>query len=466
MAFKKSAASAGPRVWTVAELGAFYTEHRSELLAHANRVLKDSAKAEEITQDALIKFMLAAPELESQEHALSYLHRTIENLCIDLFRLEGRRPNLVLIDDAQAEVEAAWQVSGDHSQAISAAEDAAIIRQALALLSPAERAALVMWEMEGRSTEEIAAELGIKESAVRHTVSRARTSLRRVLSELVIDEERGLTALDMLSTTYKKAAELAQKSSKAALSLVLVFAAFLGFNSMTGNEGVVAPTASVLSGPVAGQDAPASAPVEVAVDPTQAATSATPSPSISYPAKKASTMVSGLSIKGAKLAWPGLDAEGLPTSFNVTGKNGELGKIRVNKNVPVATAAGTVLSTQAITAAGGPNVMLLQTITVDGNGTSYKLGGASYGKDGFWSSLEVGATSADFERMSNGQYLVTVRISIVSTLPLGYVAPVGTRGYDLAGTPKSITTRLLLNAGKTQILAQSIYVDESNAGKA
>jgi RNA polymerase sigma factor (sigma-70 family) len=448
-------------VWTVAELGAFYTEHRSELLAHANRVLKDSAKAEEITQDALIKFMLAAPELESNDHALSYLHRTIENLCIDLFRLEGRRPNLVVIDDAQAEVEAAWQVSGDHSAAISAAEDAAIIRQALALLSPAERAALVMWEMEGRSTSEIAAELGIKESAVRHTVSRARTSLRRVLSELVIDEERGLTALDMLSTTYKKAAELAQKSSKAALSLVLVFAAFLGFNSMTGNEGVVAPTASVLSGPVAGQDAPV-----VVAEPSADATSAAPSPSISYPAKKASTMVSGLSIKGAKLAWPGLDEEGLPTSLTVTGKNGELGKIRINKNVPVATEAGTVLSTQAITAVGGPNVMLLQTITVDGNGTSYKLVGASYGKDGFWASLETGATSADFERMSNGQYLVTVRISLVSTLPLGYVAPVGTRGYDLAATPKSITTRLLLNAGKTQILAQSIYVDESNAGKA
>ena len=112
-------------VWTVAELGAFYTEHRSELLAHANRVLKDSAKAEEITQDSLIKFMLAAPELESTDHALSYLHRTIENLCIDYFRMEGRRPNLVVIDDAQAEVEAAWQVSGDHSQVISAAEDAA-----------------------------------------------------------------------------------------------------------------------------------------------------------------------------------------------------------------------------------------------------------------------------------------------------------------------------------------------------
>jgi len=170
VAIKKKAQAQGPRVWTVAELGAFYTEHRSELLAHANRVLKDSAKAEEITQDALIKFMLAAPELESTDHALSYLHRTIENLCIDLFRLEGRRPNLVVLDDATAEVEAAWQVDGDHSSAISAAEDAAIIRQALAMLSPAERAALVMWEMEGRSTSEIASELGIKESAVRHTV--------------------------------------------------------------------------------------------------------------------------------------------------------------------------------------------------------------------------------------------------------------------------------------------------------
>jgi RNA polymerase sigma factor (sigma-70 family) len=254
VAIKKTAQEQGPRVWTVAELGAFYTEHRSALLAHANRVLKDSAKAEEITQDALIKFMLAAPELESTDHALLYLHRTIENLCIDLFRLEGRRPNLVVLDDATAEVEAAWQVDGDHTSVIAAAEDAAIIRQALAMLSPAERAALVMWEMEGRSTSEIAAELGIKESAVRHTVSRARASLRRVLSELIVDEARGLTALDMLSTSYKKAAELAQKSSKVALSFILVVTAFLGFNSLTGNEGSVQFNELAISAPTTVQE--------------------------------------------------------------------------------------------------------------------------------------------------------------------------------------------------------------------
>jgi RNA polymerase sigma factor (sigma-70 family) len=235
-----------PATWSVAQFSSFYAENRSELIAHANRILKDRARAEEVSQEALIKFMLAAPELSSEDHALSYLHRTIENLCIDLFRAENRRPNLVALDDAAAEVESTWQVSGDHTAEITAAEDAAIVRQALSLLSPAERAALVMWEMEGRSTKEIAKELGIKESAVRHTVSRARASLRKVLSTLVIDEKRGLTALDLLSTTYKKASELAGKSGRVAMSLLLLATAFLGFNSMTGSE----PIQTVISGPV------------------------------------------------------------------------------------------------------------------------------------------------------------------------------------------------------------------------
>ncbi len=437
-------------VWTVAELGAFYTEHRSELLAHANRVLKDSAKAEEITQDSLIKFMLAAPELESSEHALSYLHRTIENLCIDYFRLEGRRPNLVVIDDAQAEVEAAWQVSGDHSEVLTQAEDAAIIRQALALLSPAERAALVMWEMEGRSTEEIAAELGIKESAVRHTVSRARTSLRRVLSELVIDQERGLTALDMLSTTYKKAAELAAKSSKVALSLLLVVTAFLGFNSMTGQEGVL-PTVTT-------QDST----TEVAKSAeSKGPESTTPAPSISQPAKKSATMGPRLFIKSSKATWAGLDSEGIPTGFTVTGEKGPAGSIRVNHNAPEATATGTILTTQAITSGGGPNVSIDQVVTVDGNGTKYESEYVSFGINGVWAVAEARATSVDLERMSNGKYLMTVTISLLSTPTSELSIAVGDRGYDVVGAPKTITTRLLLNASKTQILAQAILVPES-----
>ena len=316
MAFKRSTKTTtkvAPQAWSVTELGAFYTTHRSEFLSHANRVLKDSAKAEEITQDALIKFMLAAPELESTDHALAYIHRTIENLCIDLFRMEGRRPNLVVLDDATAEVEATYQVSGDHEAVISAAADAVIIRQALSLLSPAERAALVMWEVEGRSTSEIAAELGINESAVRHTVSRARASMRKILSTLIVDEKRGLTALDALSTTYKKAAEIASKSSKAALSLILVVAAFLGFNTLTGREGVATIDSSTVAAP---SDKPASKDVvtdsdAVAIDDDIKFDLITFQNEI----KVATSQISALRAAVAVYNWAGLDATGAPVGL-------------------------------------------------------------------------------------------------------------------------------------------------------
>lgn len=460
----------GPMVWTVTELGAFYTEHRSELLTHAKRVLKDSAKAEEITQDALIKFMLAAPELESDDHALSYLHRTIENLCIDLFRIEGRRPNLVLLDDATAEVEATWQDDGDHSAVLSAAEDAAIVRQALAMLSPAERAALVMWEVEGRSTEEIAAELGIKSAAVRHTVSRARASLRRILSEFIIDEERGLTALDLLSTTYKKSSELAKKSSKAALSLLLVFTAFLGFNSLTGNATPV-PTATSnfttgpeVSTPTASATTEKSnAVTNVVTKPTVVSSEQIPNAVASTPSKKVDGLVSGFAVKSAPISFPGLDSDGIPTGNTITDSNKQIGKLFVGKDAPTLTDSGIILSNQAMTLTGGPNILLAQSITVDGTGTSYSAAPAA-GINGVWTSLKVSSSTTSIERLANGQYLMTVTMVIDSAIKSDFLLSTTGSGYDLTAAPKAITTRLLLTAGKTQILAQAILVSDSGKG--
>jgi RNA polymerase sigma factor (sigma-70 family) len=253
--------------WTVADLASLYSEYRTSLVSQARRMLRSDSEANEVVQEAFIKFILAAPELDTKERALAYMRATINNLSLNVIRARGSRPNLVALDsdtsaERLAEIAVENYIPADVS--ISAAEDAAIIKLALAQLSPAERAALVMWEMEGRSTSEIASELGIKESAVRHTVSRARASLRRVLSELVIDEERGLTALDMLSTSYKKAAEIAQKSSKVALSLLLVVTAFLGFNSLTGNEGNIQINDLAISTPSTLQDeAVTPAPVEI-----------------------------------------------------------------------------------------------------------------------------------------------------------------------------------------------------------
>ena len=451
MSLRKKSASAGLKVWTVAELGAFYTEHRSELIAHASRILKDRAKAEEVIQDALIKVMLAAPELESTDHALGYMHRTIENLCIDIFRIEGRRPNLVVLDDASAELESTWVDNEDHVDVITAADDAAIVRQALAMLSPAERAALVMWEMEGRSTSEIAAELGIKESAVRHTVSRARASLRRVMSELIVDSERGLTALDMLSTTYKKAAQVAKKSSKAALSLILVFFAFLGFNAMpTDSELPVVTTQENISSSEVTSDKVAAPAVE---------TSATP---VITPAAIAKAQSAVENAKATTFSFTGLDKAGIPTGFSVTDSTGSLGSLYRTGRQPVLSETELIISQIVKTDSGAANIFLNQQLISDSNGFSY-LPSLSYGRDGAWIPLNTTLTMLDSERLLSGDYLVTAIIKVDSEVGTSIVIPATAFGRDLAQAPKQVITRLVLNPGKTEILAQAIYVVEKGA---
>jgi RNA polymerase sigma factor (sigma-70 family) len=452
VSLRKKSASAGLKVWTVAELGAFYTEHRSELIAHASRILKDRAKAEEVIQDALIKVMLAAPELESTDHALGYMHRTIENLCIDIFRMEGRRPNLVLLDDNSAELELTWVDKEDHVDVIAAADDAAIVRQALAMLSPAERAALVMWEMEGRSTEEIAAELGIKESAVRHTVSRARASLRRVMSELIVDKERGLTALDMLSTTYKKAASVAKKSSKAALSLILVFFAFLGFNAMpTDSDLPVVTTQESIS------SSEATSEIEVAAPAAESSTSPVITPTAIAKAQAALE-----NAKATQFNFAGLDKAGIPTGFSVTDSTGSQGSLYRASRQPVLSETELIISQIVKTDSGAANIFLNQQLVSDSRGFSY-LPSLSYGRDGAWIPLITTLTMLDSERLLSGDYLVTAIIKVESEVETSIVIPATASGRDLAQAPKQVITRLVLNPGKTEILSQAIYVVEKGA---
>jgi hypothetical protein len=304
-----------------------------------------------------------------------------------------------------------------------------------------------MWEMEGRSTEEIAAELGIKESAVRHTVSRARASLRKVLTTLVVNEETGLTALEALSTTYKKAAQIAQKSSKAALSFLLVITAFLGFNSMTGNEGSVVSTIPSMSA-VAGITPSTTA----SQSPTAAAKAAA-----TAAAKKANA--AALNAKIAALTFFGLSKDGLPTGFSVTDSKNVAGVARVTKGISSVGTDGIVVNNQFITGSVGPNVLIDQLITVDGTGTRYSANGINIGWIGNWNSVEIKSTDSSIDRLSNGQYLITATFNLGYLNESDFVIPTGSRGYDLADAPASITTRILLNAGKTQVLAQAVQVN-------
>ena len=435
--------------WTIADLSALYAEQRSSLTAQARRILRNQADGDEVVQEAFLKFILAAPELDSRERALAYLRTTVNNLCLNHIRATGSRPNLVAIDsetsqEAINEISATNHISFDTTMA--AAEDASIIREALARLSSDQRTALVMWEMEGRSTEEIAEALGTTPANVRHVVQRARASFVRVLATWVVDEETGATALDALSTSYKKAAELAKKSSKVALSLLLVLVAFLGFNSITGNE--VTKTTTQISAPV------------------QQEANTAPAPSASATAtsdlvNKSIQLLDGVNVKSNPYTFPGLDAEGIPTGFTAT-DGVHTGKLYASVSAPVVTIDGTTLHVISMSQdANAINVLLDQSLSITALGTTYTVDPTITIKKS-WVPLNVSTTSTDITRLPDGNYLVTSVMVIDSAVDTGTIVPVN-RGFDLTSAPSTITTRIVMNPGKTQVLAQAIYVQAKGA---
>jgi len=441
--------------WTIAQLSAIYTEHRTQLVSQARRITRDEAEANEVVQEAFLKFMLAAPDLDTADRAIAYLRTSVNNLALNVIRARGARPNLVAIDADTTQERLNEIASENHidlDTTISAAEDAAIIREALARLTSDQRTALVMWEMEGRTTEEIASALNTSPANVRHILVRARKSMVRVLGEWIVDEKSGLTALDALSTTYKKSIELAQKSSKAALSLLLVITAFLGFNSMTGNESPVQP--------VVAQVETESSPMSPVAPTAEATATAKAQAAATAAAKKAQQ--AAINAKIAALSFFGLDKNGIPTGFSVTDEDGSLGKGRVTKGISTVGTLGILINNQFITGSVGPNVLIDQLITIDGTGTNYSINNINVGFGGNWSAVEINSVDTSIERLANGQHLITSTANIGYLKTSSFVIPTGARGYDLTDAPAKITTRVLLNSGKTQVLAQAVQVVNKN----
>ena len=468
MAFRKQAkiTEAAPvqavSEWSIADLSALYAEHRSSLTGQARRILRSDADAAEIVQEAFLKFILAAPELDSRERALAYLRTTVNNLCLNQIRATGARPNLVAIDSDASQERLDELAFGAHipfDSTLAAAEDASIIREALSRLSSDQRTALVMWEMEGRSTEEIAAAIGTTPANVRHVVARSRASFVRVLSEWVIDEQTGTTALDALSSSYKKAAELAKKSSKVAMSLVLLVAAFVGFNSFNHQTTpLVSPTTSTVATP----SAPSSSPSAVA----------TPTPSASQTAasaqaqalSKLDTLTPTVDAKIAGITYSGLGADGIPTGFTVTDLTGDTGKVIIGKPAPLITDNGITLTAPVMSYdPKAVNVLINQVITVDGSGTTYTPT-TSVSMNGGWVALNASAISTDISRLPDGNYLVSSTIVTDSPVDAGIIIPVS-QGIDVSSIPTSISVRLVLNPGKTQILAEAIKIAANGVSK-
>ena len=446
---KKAQAPATVAAWSVSDLSALYTQNRSSLIAQARRILRSDADAAEVVQDAFLKFILAAPDLDTADRAMAYLRTTVNNLCLNVIRATGSRPNLVALDSDTSQERLAQIAAENHipmDATLAAAEDASIIREALSRLSETQRTALVMWEVEGRTTKEIAQAIGTSEKNVRHVIQRARASFIRVLTEWVVDEKSGTTALDSISGTYKKAAELAKKSSKVALSLLIVMVAFLGFNSVTGSE-FNTPTiiASVK------QEVPSMANSE--------ANSNLPQPSTeeSLSAQKIIQDNSAINFRTSNSLFAGLSKDGLPTGFSVSDSTGEVGSIGLSTQSTITNPDGYILVSYLQSYGDDVvNLLMSQSVTVDGSGTSY-YASPSITIAGSWFPLTQTGSASTISRLSNGNYLLTATLYIDSTIDSPLFVPV-TGGLDVDAIPNEITTRIILNSSKSSMLAQAINI--------
>jgi RNA polymerase sigma factor (sigma-70 family) len=159
------------------DFAGLFIKHKWSFQLHARRFLSDQRDIDEVVQEAYLKLFLALPELETELQALAYARRTITNLCIDRYRADQRRPRLVDLESLPVSV----LFDEDVTDPIVQAEDAAIVREALAMLSPLHRAALIKREIEEKSLPQIAAELDIPVEQVKHVLHRARRALRRLL---------------------------------------------------------------------------------------------------------------------------------------------------------------------------------------------------------------------------------------------------------------------------------------------
>ncbi len=147
--------------------------------------------AEDVMQDALIKTYKHVGSIKDPSAFRTWLFRTVRNACLMKRRKRVDEPARVESLDAPAPVRTDGSpVTRDVASAAMGPDDLAInawlgqrLRRALATLPPAYRMIVLLREIEGLSTREVAKVSGVTEANVKTRLHRARVMLRKALAE-------------------------------------------------------------------------------------------------------------------------------------------------------------------------------------------------------------------------------------------------------------------------------------------
>jgi RNA polymerase sigma-70 factor (ECF subfamily) len=148
----------------------FFLAERDGLYCALWLVTRNRYEAEEIAQDAFLKVWERWGRVEAMADPSGYLYRTAMNL----WRSRGRRAALAL----RKVVHAAPQEDD-----MRAVEERDVVMRALSRLTPRQRAAIVLVDLLGLTSDAAGRALGVRPSTVRVLAARARTMMREGMEE-------------------------------------------------------------------------------------------------------------------------------------------------------------------------------------------------------------------------------------------------------------------------------------------
>ena len=152
---------------------ALYAEHVGHVFAVCLRMTADTARAEQLTQDAFVRVWQSLHTFRGQSAFSSWLHRVTVNTVLEDERAARRREKRVALFE-----------EGEFDSPVRDA-DAGLrydLERAVAGLPTGARMVLVLHDIEGYRQEEVASMMGIAVGTVKAQLHRARRLLRERLS--------------------------------------------------------------------------------------------------------------------------------------------------------------------------------------------------------------------------------------------------------------------------------------------
>jgi RNA polymerase sigma-70 factor (ECF subfamily) len=162
-------------------LDELYRRHREASYGIAYRLVGSREDALDVVQESFIHVMRGIQTFRGQSSFRTWLYRIVTHAALDYRRWRALRVADSLDGDTSTEPAAA---SGDRSPQESAADRdlGAAIDKALSNISEKNRAALILFAIEGMSYKEVAEVLGISIGTVMSRIFNARQRLRELLA--------------------------------------------------------------------------------------------------------------------------------------------------------------------------------------------------------------------------------------------------------------------------------------------